>query len=80
MSISLEDLVRLYNIVESPIAAWDLDTGMVLRFGGKLRVLISVAYENTDSGPVAFSKARPELKGAQVIHSSRYGTWTASRS
>jgi hypothetical protein len=26
---------------------------MVLRFGGKLRIVISVSFENTESGPVA---------------------------
>jgi hypothetical protein len=51
-SQSLEELVRQHNVVDSPIAAMDLDTGMVLRFEGKLRIVISVFYESTESGPV----------------------------
>ncbi|HEY2016004.1 MAG TPA: hypothetical protein VGH38_21025 [Bryobacteraceae bacterium] len=51
-SPSLEELVRRHNIVDSPISALDLDTGMVLRFDGKLKIFISVSYENTGSGPV----------------------------
>lgn len=50
-SLSLEELVRQYDIVVSPIAALDLESGMVLRFAGKLRVVISVAFENTGSEP-----------------------------
>ena len=50
-SLSLEELVRRHNVVDSPIAAMD-QIGMVLRFEGKLSIIISVAYENTESGPM----------------------------
>ena len=52
-SQSLEELVRQYNIVSSPIAALDLETGMVVRLRESLRLVISVTYEHTGSGPVA---------------------------
>jgi hypothetical protein len=42
-----------YKIVDSPIVAVDLCAGMVLRLGGKLRVVVSVRFENPESGPVA---------------------------
>ena len=61
-SLSLEELVRQYNIVDSPIAALNLDSGMVLRFGGKLRVVISVAYENTKSGPITIVESAAGLE------------------
>jgi hypothetical protein len=51
--LRLEELIRRHNIVDSPIAAMDLEAGMVLRSGGRLRVVISVSYENTESGPMA---------------------------
>jgi hypothetical protein len=51
-SLSLEELVRKHNVVDAPISALDLDTGMVLRFEGKLRIVISVSYEKTESGPM----------------------------
>lgn len=51
-SLSLEELVRQNNIVDSPVAALDLESGMVLQFGGKLKIVISVVYENTESGPM----------------------------
>jgi hypothetical protein len=52
-SLSLESLVRQSNIAYAAIAAIDLEPGMVLRFGGKLRIVISVSYENTADGPVS---------------------------
>jgi hypothetical protein len=52
-TLSLQELVRLHNIVDSPISVLDLETGMVWRFEGKLRIVISVQYENARSGPVA---------------------------
>jgi hypothetical protein len=61
-SPSLEELVRQHNIVDSPIAAVDLETGMVLRFEGKLRIVISVLYENTESGPVVIVESMTGLK------------------
>jgi hypothetical protein len=51
--LSLAELVRRHNIVEAPISAMDLDSGMVLRCGEELRIVISVAYENTESGVLA---------------------------
>jgi hypothetical protein len=47
----LEQLVRQHNVVDSPIAAMDLETGMVFHFERQLRVVISVTYKNTKSGP-----------------------------
>lgn len=49
--LSLGELVRRWNIVNSPIAALNLESGMVLRFAGNLRLVISVAFENAESGP-----------------------------
>lgn len=59
---SLEELVRQHNIVYSPISPVNLETGMVLRFGGKLRIVISVAYENTGSGPVTIVETAAGLE------------------
>jgi hypothetical protein len=53
MAPSLEELVRRNHIVTAPIVAMDLDSGMVLRCGDKLSIVISVAFEKTESGPVA---------------------------
>ena len=61
-SLSLEELVRQYHIVDSPIAAVDLEPGMVLRSGGRLRVVISVSFENTGSGPVAIVESAAGLE------------------
>jgi hypothetical protein len=61
-TLSLEELVRQYNIVDSPIAAVDLEPGMVLRSGGRLRVVISVSFENTGSGPVAIIESAAGLE------------------
>jgi hypothetical protein len=61
-SPSVEELVRLHNIVDSPIAAWDLDSGMILRVEGRLRIVISVSYENTESGPVVVVESLAGLK------------------
>jgi hypothetical protein len=60
--LSLEELIRQHHIVDSPIAALDLDSGMVLRFAGKLRVVISVAFENADSGPVVIVETAAGLE------------------
>ena len=51
-SPSLEELVRRHNIVLAPVAALQLDSGMVMKFKGRLRIVISVAYENAESGPM----------------------------
>ena len=51
-SESLDSLVRQYNIVYKPIPVLDLETGMVLRSDGKLRIVISMVYENTGIGPI----------------------------
>jgi hypothetical protein len=48
--LSLEELVRLYNVVAASISSLDLEIGMVVRFDNRLRVVISVAFENTESG------------------------------
>jgi hypothetical protein len=53
LSLSIEELVRRYNVVEAPIAALDLESGMVSRIGGKLRIVIAVSYENNTAGPMA---------------------------
>ena len=62
-TLSREDLVAEtidqhyrteYKIVYSPIAASKLRAAMVLRIGGMLRVVISVRYEKSNSGPVVF--------------------------
>jgi len=51
--LSIEELARRNFVVPLRIAALDLETGMVLLIGDKLRVVISVSYENRASGPVA---------------------------
>ncbi|HMD71828.1 MAG TPA: hypothetical protein VKF41_10820 [Bryobacteraceae bacterium] len=61
-SLSLEELVWQYNIVDSPIAAVDLEPGMVLRSAGRLRVVISVSYENADSGPAVIVESAKGLE------------------
>jgi hypothetical protein len=61
-SLSLEALVRKYNIVDAPIAAVDLEAGMVLRFGERLRIVISVSYENSDSVPIAVVESAAGLE------------------
>jgi hypothetical protein len=50
--LSLEDLLRLHNVVEVSIPAMDLGIGMVVRVDQRLRIVISVAFENTESGAV----------------------------
>jgi hypothetical protein len=52
-SLSIEELARRNFVVPLRIAALDLETGMVLLIGEKLRIVISVAFENGASGPVA---------------------------
>jgi hypothetical protein len=51
--LSLEELARRHGVIPFPIRAMDLETGMVLLIGDKLRIVISVAFENSGSGPVA---------------------------
>jgi len=48
--LSLEELLRLHNVVETSIPALDLEIGMVARFDQRLRIVISVSFENTESG------------------------------
>jgi hypothetical protein len=50
--LSLEELAQLHQIVPQPVAAVDLETGMVLASGGRLTIVISVAYENSAAGPL----------------------------
>ena len=45
--LSLEDLVQLYHVVETPIAAWNLETGMVMRVDDRFRIVIAVTFEHT---------------------------------
>jgi hypothetical protein len=52
-SLSIEELARRNFVVPLRIAALDLETGMVVLIGDKLRIVISVAFENSASGPVA---------------------------
>jgi len=59
---SLEQLVRQYHIVDSPIAALDLDTGMVLRAGGKLCIVISVSFQNSEAGPIVIVESATGLE------------------
>jgi len=61
-STRLEELVRQYHIVDSPVVATDLETGMVLRFDGKLRIVISVIYENTEFGPMVIVESMAGLQ------------------
>src|SRR6266436_172838 len=49
-SPSLEELVRQHNVVDAPIAAVDLETGMVMRCEGKARIVISSFFEKTEAG------------------------------
>ena len=70
---SLEELFRQYNIVDSPIAAVDLEPGMVLRSGGRLRVVISVSFENDGSGPVAVVESAAGLE--RFAGDSRLDVW-----
>ena len=69
-SLSLEELVRLHKVVHSPVAAMDLEIGMVLRFEGKLRIVISIAFENSESGPMVIVESMDAFKkfhsGAQL--------------
>ena len=50
--LSLEELLRIHNVVEASIAAMDLEIGMVVRFDQRLRVVISVAFERGEGGVV----------------------------
>lgn len=52
-SLSIEELARRHSVIPFPISAVDLETGMVVLIGDKLRIVISVAFENGASGPVA---------------------------
>jgi hypothetical protein len=61
-SLSLEELIRRHNVVHSPVAAMDLEIGMVLRFEGKLRIVISVIFENSESGPMVIVESMDGLK------------------
>jgi len=42
-----------YNIVDSRISLLSLGPGMVVRIGGRLKVVASVCYEQSGSGPIA---------------------------
>ena len=55
-SLSIEELARRNWVIPRAIHALDLETGMVLLMGDKLRVVISVAFENRASGPVAVAE------------------------
>jgi hypothetical protein len=70
---SLEELIRMHHIVHAPIAAWDLETGMVLRFDGKLRIVISVSYETTESGPVVVVETVGGMK--RFPSNEQLGVW-----
>jgi hypothetical protein len=52
-SLSIEELARRNSVVPLRIAALDLETGMVVLIGDRLRIVISLAFENSASGPVA---------------------------
>jgi hypothetical protein len=71
--LSLEELARLYNVVDSPIDALDLEAGMVLRFEGKVRIVISIAFENSESGPTAIIETSGGLN--RVAASSQVKVW-----
>ncbi len=60
--MTLEELVRKHGIADAPIAAVDLEPGMVLRAAGTLRIVISVLFENTESGPVAIVESAKGLE------------------
>ncbi len=60
--LSLEQLVRRHNVIASPIAAMDLEIGMVWRFEGKLRIVISVLFENASSGPIVIVETMDGLR------------------
>ena len=49
-SLSLEELIRLHNVVETSIPAMDLEVGMVARFDQRLRIVISVSFEHAEDG------------------------------
>src|SRR5689334_22913474 len=48
--LSLEELLRLHNVVETSIPAVNLEIGMVVRFDERLHVVISVAFEKAETG------------------------------
>ena len=66
-----------YNIVDSPISALELRSGMVLAIRSKLRVVSSVRYENGAFGPVvtvetgAGSQRFPSNAQVNVWHMNR---------
>jgi hypothetical protein len=79
--LSREDLVaetidqyyrEEYKIVDSPIAAPNLRAAMVLRIGGKLRVVISVRYKN-NSDPVILIETSSGFH--KIARRSRIDVW-----
>jgi hypothetical protein len=84
--LSREDLVaetidevfrEEYKIVDTPIAALKLRKGMVLRVGGKLRVVISVRYDkkNSEDGVVVETSSGIY----RVARNSRINVWYMRR-
>jgi hypothetical protein len=61
------------NIVDSPIAALKLRAGMVLRIGGRLRVVISVRYDKGNSAPVVLVETSSGFH--KVASKSRIDVW-----
>jgi len=72
-SLRLEELVRRHHIVDSPVAATDLETGMVMRFDGTLRIVISVTYENTESGPMVIVESMAGLQ--RFASDAQFDVW-----
>jgi len=79
--LSLEDLVaetidqhfrEEYKIVDSPIAASKLRAAMVLRIGGKLRVVISVRCKNNSDEVILVETSSGFHK---VARKSRIDVW-----
>jgi hypothetical protein len=48
--LSLDELIRRRNVVDTPVPAMNLESGMVMRCEGIVRIVISVAFEKSESG------------------------------
>jgi hypothetical protein len=72
-SQSLESLVLQHGVAYAPILALDLETGMVLRSEGKLKIVISVSYRNTKIGPIAIIETLDGLR--RVDSEARLDVW-----
>jgi hypothetical protein len=72
---TMEELRQQYQIVDTRIPVLNLCEGMVCQIRGKLRLVSSVRYESTESGPVAVIKTLLDVE--KLASDSQIDVWYA---